>query len=420
MQVLVLGAGVTGLAAAYHLARDGHAVTILDRREGVALETSHANGGQLSYSYVAPLAGPGVIGKLPLWLTRADSPVRFRPRMDPHQWEWGLRFLAACGATTADATTRRLLRLSFLSRDLTRAAIEAERIDCAFRHAGKLVVYSDAPGYDAARRLLDLQRQLGSEQEALSRDECLAAEPSLARIAHRLAGGILTRGEDAAECRLFCAGLEAAMRAGNLGVTFRFGEEARQILVANGRVIGVATARDVIEPDAVVMAMGVGATRLLRPLGIRAPIYPLKGYSLTLPIARDDAAPRISVTDFANKTVYARLGRDLRVAGMADVVGYDTAFDMPRLDLLIRQAREAFPDATDWRTLNPWTGLRPATPTGLPILGPVPAIPNLHLDIGHGGLGFTLAMGSGRVVADLLAGRDPPIPLDGFRWGKDA
>lgn len=414
MNVLVLGAGVTGLAAAYCLARDGHAVTVLERRTGVALETSHANGGQLSYSYVAPLAGPGVIPKLPAWLLRADSPVRFRPRLDPHQWEWGLRFLAACNGRTADLSTRRLLLLSFLSRDLTRAVIEEERIECAFRHAGKLVVHSDAPGFEAAKRLLGYQRDLGSEQEALTAAECLAAEPALGRIAHRLAGGILTRGEDAAECRLFCAGLEGAMRDGNLGVQFRFGVEARQILVAGGRVVGVATDAGVIEPDAVVMSMGVGATRLLRPLGIRAPIYPLKGYSLTLPITRDDAAPRISVTDYAHKTVYARLGRDLRVAGMADVVGYDTAFDTARLDLLVRQARDAFPDATDWRTLRPWAGLRPATPSWLPILGPAPGLPNLHLNIGHGGLGFTLAMGSGRVVADLLAGRPAPIPMDGF------
>lgn len=415
MKVLVLGAGVAGLATAYSLARDGHNVTVLERRSGVAMEASHANGGQLSYSYVAPLAGPDVISKLPGWLLRRDSPVRFKPRLDPRQWEWGLRFLAACNGKASETTTRRLLLLSFLSRDLTRAAIEEEKIDCGFSRAGKLVVYSDQAGFEGAKRLLDFQRQLGSEQEALSADACLTVEPSLAHIAHRLTGGILTRGEDVADCRLFCAGLEHAMRASNLGVTFHFDTQVRQLLVAGGRVLGVATDQDVIEADAVVVAMGVDAPRFLAPLGVRAPICALKGYSLTLPLHRAEAAPRISVTDLARKVVYARLGRELRVAGMADLVGYDTGFSPSRLALLVRQAKEAFPDASDWGTLKPWTGMRPATPTGLPVLGPVQGLPNLHLNIGHGALGFTLAMGSGRVVADLLAGREEPIPLEGFR-----
>lgn len=415
MKILVLGAGVAGLATAYSLARDGHNVTVLERRSGVAMEASHANGGQLSYSYVAPLAGPDVISKLPGWLLRRDSPVRFKPRLDPRQWEWGLRFLAACNGKASERTTRRLLLLSFLSRDLTRAAIEEEKIDCGFSRAGKLVVYSDQASFEGAKRLLDFQRELGSEQEALSADECLTVEPSIAHIAHRLTGGILTRGEDVADCRLFCAGLEHAMRASNLGVTFHFDTQVRQLLVAGGRVLGVATDQDVVEADAVVVAMGVDAPRFLAPLGVRAPIYALKGYSLTLPLHRAEAAPRISVTDLACKVVYARLGRELRVAGMADLVGYDTGFSPSRLALLVRQAKEAFPDASDWGRLKPWTGMRPATPTGLPVLGPVLGLPNLHLNIGHGALGFTLAMGSGRVVADLLAGRQEPIPLEGFR-----
>jgi D-amino-acid dehydrogenase len=217
---------------------------------------------------------------------------------------------------------------------------------------------------------------------------------------------------------MFCEGLAASLARSNAGVTFRLGLRATQIIRAEGRVRGVMTSQGVIEADAVVLALGVGARALARPLGLDLPVYPLKGYSLTLPIQRDDAAPRISVTDSAAKLVYARIGRRLRVAGMADVVGYSTAFEEKRLTSLVRQARAAFPEATDWRELNPWAGLRPATPTGLPILGRAPGMEGLYLNLGQGSLGFTLAMGSAAVLAAEIAGRAPPIPLDGFRMGS--
>lgn len=216
---------------------------------------------------------------------------------------------------------------------------------------------------------------------------------------------------------MFCEGLAESLARSNAGVTFRLGTRATQIIRAEGRVRGVATPAGVIEADAVVLALGVGARALTRPLGLDLPIYPLKGYSLTLPVLREDAAPRISVTDSAAKLVYARIGRRLRIAGMADVVGYSTGFEEKRLSALIRQARAAFPEASDWRELNPWAGLRPATPTGLPILGRAPGTEGLYLNLGQGSLGFTLAMGSAAVLAAEIAGRAPPIPLDGFRMG---
>ena len=414
MRVLILGAGVTGLASAYLLAREGHDVTVLDAEPEVGRGTSYANGGQLSYSYVAPFAGPGVVGKVPGWLLDPDGPLRFRPRMDPGQWKWLLRFLGACNAATSESTTRRLLRLAYLSRELTHELAARREFGFDFAPSGKLVLLPDAAAVAGAHRQVALQAEWGSEQRVLGRDECLALEPAQAGIAHRIAGGVHTVSEDAGDCRLFCEGIAATLASSNHAARFRLGTRVTQLIRAEGRIRGVQTPAGVIEADAVVVALGTGARALLRPLGIDLPIYPLKGYSLTLPITRDAAAPRISVTDSAAKVVYARLGDRLRVAGMADVVGYSRAFDERRLTTLVRQAREAFPGAADWTELAPWTGLRPATPTGLPLLGRVPGTEGLFLNLGQGGLGFTLAMGSAAVVAAAIEGRPPPIPVDGL------
>ncbi|WP_431281420.1 D-amino acid dehydrogenase [Humitalea sp. 24SJ18S-53] len=414
MDVLVLGAGVTGLCAGYALARDGHAVTIVERNPEAAREASFANGGQLSYSYVAPLAGPGVIPKIPGWLLNPESPMRFRPRLDPGQWRWGMKFLAACNPTMADLTTRRLLRLSALSRRLVHRLVEEESLAFSYDRSGKLVVLSDQGSFDGARALMDFQAKLGCTQQALDTAEVLRLEPSLARIAPRLVGGIYTPDEEAGDCRAFCLGLSDIL-AERYGVRFRWGTHVSQLVAQGGRLRAVMTAAGAMEADAFVLAAGAAAGALLRPLGFALPLYPLKGYSLTLPVTNPAAAPQISVTDAARKVVYARLGDRMRVAGMADLVGYDTTIRPARLDLLVREARDAFPDAADWMRIGPWTGLRPATPTSAPILGLVPGLENLALDVGQGALGFTLAMASGRIVADALAGRQAAIEMDGFQ-----
>ncbi len=416
MKVLVLGAGVAGVACAYYLWRAGHEVTVLERNAAVALETSFANGGQLSYSYVAPLASPSVIPKIPPWLLRRDSPLKFVPELDWDQWRWILAFLAACNQQTADLTTRRLLRLAFYSRSLMHELLRLHPMQFDYVQNGKLVVHTEAASFEAARRLVDYQRSLGAEQSALDARQTVEMEPALAHMAPRITGSIHTPSEDAGDCFKFCNELARLMSSGPDPVAWRFGVEIRRPLAIANRLIGVETSHGVFEADRYVLALGTSAPAVARPLGIRIPVYPLKGYSLSLPVKAGGAAPRISVTDIKRKVVYARLGDELRVAGMADHAGRRAEIDTGRIGQLVEEVRNAFPDATDFTRLEPWCGMRPATPKGAPVLGATP-YSNLLLDAGHGALGFTLAAGTGRMLADLVAGRPPRVPLEGFRLG---
>ena len=425
MKVAVVGAGAIGLSTAWWLARDGHEVTVIDRNDGGALETSYANGAQLSYSYVAPLAGPGVLPKIPPWLLRRDSPLRFYPALDPDQWRWLLGFVLACNRGQSETTTRRLLALSFYSRRLMHEFVARHPIEFGHSMNGKLVVHSDEAGYAAARDLVDYQRSLGCEQDALPREACLALEPAFGDgtrgLGARLSGGIHTPGEEVGDCYRFCVGLERLLMAPDAGVRFALGTQVRRFVAERNRIVAVDTSSGPIDADAFVLAAGTASGRLVKGLGWRLPVYPLKGYSLTLPVT--GRAPRVSVTDFKRKVVYAPLetreGPRLRVAGMADIAGWSHEPDPVRLAQLVAEARAGFPDAADYdapiERMAPWCGLRPATPLGSPILGPSP-VQNLFLNAGHGALGWTLALASGRIAADALARRPSEIPLAGLGY----
>jgi D-amino-acid dehydrogenase len=265
-------------------------------------------------------------------------------------------------------------------------------------------------------RLVEYQRTLGAEQRALDARQCVELEPALADMAPRIAGAIHTPSEDVGDTYKFCNELARLMAAGPNPVALRFGIEVERLLPWRGRLMGVQTSAGVLEADHYVLALGANAPYLLKPLGIRVPVYPLKGYSLSLPVTDDRGAPRISVTDFKRKVVYARIGDELRVAGMADLSGKRAEIDVERVDQLVQEVRNAFPRATDFGALKPWCGMRPATPRGTPVIGAT-AHANLWLDVGHGALGFTLALATGRIVADLVAGRAPAVPLDGFMLG---
>ena len=413
MKVCVLGAGVAGMTSAYFLWRAGHDVTVVERNAGVGLETSYANGGQLSYSYVAPLAGPGVLPKVPPWLMKRDAPLRFSPRLDFFQWRFCVQFVLACTAAQSELTTSRLLRLSFYSRRLMHDMVEKEPLDFDYVRNGKLVFYSDEASFRGAVATMDYQRSLGCEQDALDRDGCVALEPALAHIAHEIAGGIYTPSEDAGDCYHFCTSLERVMRAGPNPVDFQLETQVTALLRNAGSITSIETNRHPLQADCYVVTLGAQSVFLLRPIGIDAPIYPLKGYSLTLPIADAGAAPFVSITDHKRKVVYARLGEELRVAGMADITNYRADPDPARTEVLVRQVGQTFPGSADFAHMKTWCGLRPATPKGTPVLGRT-RYSNLLLNIGHGALGFTLACGCGKIMADLASGLQPEISLDGF------
>lgn len=414
MHVCVIGAGVVGVASAYALARAGHAVTLVDGNAAPAEGASHANGGQLSYSYVAPLAGPGVLPQVPGWLLRHDSPLRFTPRLDPHQWRWALAFVHACRASVADATTAEMLRLAYLSRDVLHAWQADAPFDFDHQRNGKLIAYRSPALLDKARKLVAYQAQQGSDQRVLDAGQTVALEPALRGMGATLAGAIHTPSEEVGDCARYTQGLFDALAS--LPGTQRLMRTAvHRLRVQDKRVQAVETAQGDVTADAYVVAAGMGSRALLSPLGVDVPLYPLKGYSLTVDVAPgDDTAPAISVTDYERRIVYARIGQRLRIAAMVDMGARDASVDPGRIALLKRQVSEAFPQL-DLSAARAWAGLRPATPTGRPRIGQAPGHANLWMNLGQGALGFTLACGSATLLERLMAGRAPAIDPAAFR-----
>jgi D-amino-acid dehydrogenase len=401
MRVCVLGAGIVGLATAWQLQREGHQVTIVDRA-GAGAGASGANGAQLSYAYVQPLADPAIWAQLPRLLLANDSPLKLRPRWDLDQWRWGLRFLAACRANVSRRGTAQLLALAAESRRAFECLLAEQQLDCDFSATGKLVLYPDEAGFAGARRQLALQQSLGAEQRAAGPAECVAIEPALHSYRSRIAGAIYTPGECAADCHKVCQELLRLLRAGGARTVFE--AEVSGLVVRRGVAAAVQTEAGAVEADAFVVALGADSAHMARTLGLYLPVYPLKGYSITLPANQDAAAaPRVNVTDAARKVVFARIGQRLRVAGMAELVGNDLSIPSARIASLAAAARAVFPECGDLAQCEPWAGLRPATPDGIPVIGRHAGGPaNLLFNTGHGALGFTLAFGSALRIAAML------------------
>jgi D-amino-acid dehydrogenase len=406
---MVLGAGVVGTASAWYLARAGHEVTVVDRQGAPGLETSFANGGQISVSHAEPWANPSAPGKMWEWLGREDAPLLFRLRGDPRQWAWGLRFLVECLPSRTRDNIRQILALSLYSR----AQLQQLRRDTGLQYdqlaRGILHFYTDDEEFERAVEQAALMRRFGCERDVKTAAECIAIEPALRHAADRIVGGTYTSSDESGDARKFTQGL--AQLAAAQGVRFRYGRSIKRLEAEGGRILSVVLADaeggdDRISADAYVVALGSYSPLVLRSVGISIPVYPLKGYSITVPLEAGDEAPTVSLTDDSYKLVFSRLGERLRVAGTAELNGYNTDVNDVRCQAIVRRTFELFPRAGHPERAEFWTGLRPATPSNVPVVGRT-RYPNLFLNTGHGTLGWTMACGSGRALADIVSGRQP-------------
>lgn len=411
MKVVVLGSGIIGTSSAWWLRQSGYEVTVIDRQPGAARETSFANGGQISVSYAEPWANPQAPLKLARWLLRGDAPLLFRLHADWHQWIWCLAFLRECLPGRLPRNIRALVNMASYSRSVLQAMRSELGIRYDHLEKGIINFYRDAAEFDASQKAADLMREFGVDRRILSTEELVALEPALAPQSHRIVGGDYTASDESGDVYQFTTAL--AEKAAAAGVEFRFSTQITRLLAEGGWVKAVEVIDEQgrygkVHGDVFVAALGSFTPELVRPLGVPCMVYPAKGYSATYPVTDSSRAPTVSLTDSANKVVFSRLGDKLRVAGTAELSGYSRALNTARCEALTSLTRELFPGAVDLENVSYWSGLRPATPSNVPLIGRT-RLPNLYLNTGHGTLGWTMGCGSGKALADLICGRRPEV-----------
>ncbi|WP_342727375.1 D-amino acid dehydrogenase [Bradyrhizobium sp. B097] len=406
MKVLVLGSGVIGVTSAYYLARAGHEVTVIDRQPKPALETSFANAGEVSPGYSSPWAGPGVPVKAVKWLLMKHGPLVIRPKLDPVMWLWLLKMLRNCTTSRYAVNKSRMIPIAEYSRD----CLQALRNDIGIRYderaQGTLQLFREQAQFDRTGDDIAVLKQYGVPFEVLDREGCIKAEPALAGVKQKFAGGLRLPHDETGDCHMFTQAL--ALEAEKIGVRFNFNVGIDGLNADATRITGVATSAGLMTADAYVLALGSYSPHLVRPLGISLPVYPVKGYSITVPIKDASGAPESTVMDESYKVAITRLGDRIRVGGTAEISGYSTKLYDARRATLDHSLTDLFPRGGDLPKATFWCGLRPMTPDGPPVIGAT-RFANLHLNTGHGTLGWTMACGSGRVLADMLSGKKPEI-----------
>jgi len=416
MKVTVLGAGIIGVATAWYLLEEGHEVTIVERQPQAALETSFANGAQISVCFCEPWASAGAPFKVAKWMLQDDSPLLFRPRLDPHQWRWALSFLGQCNDAAFARNVEQLVALGRYSHESLKSVVAATGIEYDRLQRGILHFFSSAADHESGLKAAALMRDHGVDRRVLGRDEVLQVEPALKAFGEHIHGGTYTPSDESGDARVFTQKL--AERCAARGARFLYDHDVLGLDKSGDRIAGVrvrdrATGRDAtLTGDHVVAAAGSFTAPLLRPLGIYLNIYPAKGYSATLRLKRPQDASVVSLLDDSRKIAISRLGDHVRIAGTAEMAGYDTRIDTAtarvRCEALVRRYEQLFPGVADTREPNFWAGLRPSTPNNLPYIGRS-KIANLWLNAGHGTLGWTHGAGSGRALAELISGRRPQL-----------
>lgn len=411
MRVLILGSGVIGTTVAYYLARAGHEVEVIDRQPGPALETSYANAGEVSPGYSSPWAGPGVPLKAIQWLLMHHSPLVIKPMLDPAMWRWALSMLRNCTEARYRVNKGRMVRLAEYSRDCLKELRADIGIEYDDREQGTLQLFRTQKQLDGTAKDIEILKEYGVPYQLLDRSGYLKYEPALAGVQEKFIGALRLPGDETGDCFKFTNRL--ADKAKALGVKFRFGVDIQGLERSGSRITGVRTAAGRLTADRYVLALGSYSTQMLAPLGIRIPVYPVKGFSITVPITDASQAPESTVMDETHKVAVTRLGDRIRVGGTAQLSGFDLSLDEGRRRTLEFVVSDLFPKGGDVSQAEFWTGLRPMTPDGTPILGETP-IDNLLLSTGHGTLGWTMAAGTGRVMADLISGKTPEISMEGL------
>ncbi|WP_323920722.1 D-amino acid dehydrogenase [Aeromonas caviae] len=415
MDIVVLGGGVVGVTSAWYLAKAGHKVTLLERRDGVALETSHANAGQISPGYASPWAAPGIPLKAAKWLLQKHAPFTVRPTSDPFQLRWMLKMFANCTPAAYAVNKGRMVRLAEYSRDCMKQLRGELALDYEGRQLGTLQLFRSQAQRDASQRDIAVLEEYGVPYQSLDADGCEEVEPALARVRGKVVGGLRLPGDETGDCFRFTQAL--ADEARKLGVSFVFNCAIDEVEIAKGRAVAVRAGEQRFQADAIVCALGSYGTGFLRPLGIELPVYPVKGYSLTLPMTDAEGAPRSTVLDETYKVAITRFDERIRVGGMAELSGFNLALNPRRHDTLAMVVRDLFPQGGNLEQATFWTGLRPMTPDGTPLVGPSP-IPGLWLNTGHGTLGWTMAAGSGQLLSDLISGNPPDISDEGLTLAR--